>query len=291
MAISITQLTKWYNATRALNQLSLTVPNGAIFGLLGPNGSGKSTLLKLIMGFMFADEGTIDRAGFAPSQIGYVAEWPAFPVQTGVAEYLATMARLCGQEGAQVPETTKYLLNKVGLSGAANKRIGACSQGMQRRLSLAVALIGMPPLLLLDEPMNGLDPVGQQLFRELLEEYSKRGSTILLCTHRLSDVDKMCTHVGIMKQGQLLKAGPLAEVLPLRNQIVIEVDEASLVVSTEIASTFSGTVVSGTLIILVDEAVQQKQALLHRLVNAGVNVTHLNQQRSSLEEVYMTLLQ
>ncbi|MEZ4770398.1 MAG: ABC transporter ATP-binding protein [Caldilineales bacterium] len=178
-------------------------------------------------------------------------------------------------------------LRQVGLDQVAGQRIGSCSKGMLQRLGLAVALIGDPSLLVLDEPMEGLDPAWQIAVRDLIGRLRRDGTTVLVSTHRLSDVAEVCDHVAILSHGQLKRAGALDDVLPLRERVVIDVDRVprSLVDSVPAAGT--GVTWHDSQVILEGPGVAAKSDVLRLLLDGGADVCGLRQERLSLEEIYL----
>jgi ABC-2 type transport system ATP-binding protein len=285
--IAATHITKRYGATLALDDLSLAIPAGAVFGLLGPNGSGKTTFIKLLMGFIFPDAGHMERGDLPPRRLGYLAERPALAPRSRIGEYLRTIGQLSGLAGQQLDSAVEQRLRQVGLDGVAGARVGACSKGMLQRLALAVALVADPPLVVLDEPMEGLDPSWQVTVRNLLLELRGQGKTVLLSTHRLNDVAQVCTHVAILRQGQLRRAGALADVLPLRQEVTILVAALDDGLGAALRAFHPEITVTGTRIDLRGEAISLKPAILRRLLNANVDILDLTQQRATLEEVYL----
>ena len=281
------RLSKRYGATLALDRLDLTVPSGAVFGLLGPNGSGKTTFIKLLLGLIFPDAGSIESGALAARQIGYLPERIALPPRSRIGEYLRLCAYLDGLRGGALDDAVAARLRQVGLDQVAGQRIGSCSKGMLQRLGLAVALIGDPPLLVLDEPMEGLDPAWQKTVRDLTGQLRRDGKTILLSTHRLSDVAELCDHVAILSQGQLKRAGALTDVLPLRERVVIEVDRVPQLLAGELATLGSGVAWYDSLVMLEGPGVAAKRDVLQLLLQAGVDVRGLRQERMTLEEVYL----
>ena len=281
------QLSKRYGATVALDGLDLSVPAGSAFGLLGPNGAGKSTFIKLLLGLVMPDGGHLALDGVAPRQIGYLPERPAMPPRSHVAEYLALAGRLSGLRGRRLRSAVEQRLVQVGMRRAAGLRIGACSKGMLQRLGLAVALIADPPLLVLDEPMEGLDPAWQKTVRDLLVELNREGKTVLLSTHRLGDVAQVCSHVAILAQGQLRAAGALEEVLPPRQQVLIGVDRLPDPLRSALPALHPDIRVGAASIALSGEALALKPQVLQMLLGAGVDIEDLTRQRLSLEEVYL----
>lgn len=285
--IQATALTKRYGATLALDRLDLTIPSGAAFGLLGPNGAGKSTFIRLLLGLAMSDDGRLTRDGIAQHQIGYLPERPAMPPRAHVAEYLTLVGRLSGLRGRRLHSAVEQRLVQVGMRRSAGTRIGACSKGMLQRLGLAAALIADPMLLVLDEPMEGLDPAWQKTVRDLLVDLNRQGKTVLLSTHRLSDVAQVCSHVGILAQGQIKAAGALEDVLPPRQQVIIGVGSLPETLRPALRELHPEVRVGGATISLSGEALACKAQVLALLLGAGVDIEDLTQQRLSLEEVYL----
>jgi ABC-2 type transport system ATP-binding protein len=214
-ALSVSGLQKTYGSVRALVGVDLEVRDGELVGLLGPNGAGKSTLVKAACGLVHPTAGSVTVCGApagsaaAHATLGYLAELFRFPDWCTGEELLALHQRLAGSEGG-APERAE-LLELVGLSEAAGRRVGTMSKGMQQRLGLAQALIGRPRLLLLDEPTSALDPAGRRTVRALLEELRGRGVAVLLNSHLLSEVELVCDRVAIIARGGLVAAGTPAE--------------------------------------------------------------------------------
>ena len=283
--IRLLGVTKRYGKTLALDQLTLTVPQGAIFGLLGPNGSGKSTLINLLMGFIFPDSGQIDRGGWLPAHIGYVPERVSFSARCPADESLIVAGELSGLSGAVLRETVDARLNQVGLRHAAHWRVNQFSKGMLQRLALAHALLSDPALLILDEPMSGLDPAAQKEVRDLVKSLRREGKTVLFSTHRLDDIEDVCTHVGILKRGQLVQSGTMDEALAPCSQVVITVD--CLPSNFALAASYPGIACEGNSITLNGDAVARKADVVRRLLDEGVDIQSLTHQRVTLEQVYL----
>ena len=285
--IRATHLSKHYGATLALDRLDLNVPSGAVFGLLGPNGSGKTTFIKLLLGLVFPDTGSVESDAVAAHRIGYLPERITLPTRSRIDEYLRLCAYLDGLRGAALASAVNTRLRQVGLDQVARNRIGSCSKGMLQRLGLAAALIGDPPLLVLDEPMEGLDPAWQKSVRELIMQLRRDGKTVLLSTHRLSDVAEVCDHVAILAGGRLKRAGALVDVLPLRERVVIDVDQMPEALAASMAVLGPGITVQGGHVLLEGQAVARKHDVLRKMLDAGVDVRGLAQQRLTLEEIYL----
>ena len=178
--IEISNLTKRYYSLTALNNVSLKIPQGEVLGLLGPNGAAKTTLLKLIAGLIKQDSGKIRPTTAEWPLIGFKPERLLFPNQLKVREYLTMVAGVSGIPRTDTHRVVIECLAQVGLLDAANKRIANCSKGMRQRLGLAQVLVGDPPLLLLDEPSNGLDPQGQAEIHAVVRQLQADGKTIVM---------------------------------------------------------------------------------------------------------------
>jgi ABC-2 type transport system ATP-binding protein len=221
-------LEKRYGRVQALAGVEVEVGEGQLVGLLGPNGAGKSTLVKIACGLVRPSAGEVEVCG-APAgsaaarrALGYLAELFRFPSWMSADELLTLHQRLSGSGGGA--EERAELLELVGLAHARSTRVAAMSKGMQQRLGIAQALVGSPRLLLLDEPTSALDPAGRRVVRGLLEELRRRGTSVLLNSHLLSEVELVCDHVVIVDHGRVVAAGAPDD---LRRQGGVEVETAS----------------------------------------------------------------
>jgi ABC-2 type transport system ATP-binding protein len=227
-ALAVRGLAKRYGTVEALAGVDLQVGEGELVGLLGPNGAGKSTLVKIACGLVRASAGTaVVRGAPAGSRearrsLGYLAELFRFPGWYSADEVLELHQRLCGSEGGSAERSE--LLELVGLADARDRRVEEMSKGMQQRLGIAQALVGSPPLLLLDEPTSALDPVGRRTVRELLEELRRRGISVLLNSHLLSEIELVCDRVVILLHGRVVAEGSPDELARARG-VEIETDE------------------------------------------------------------------
>ena len=280
-------LTKHYKSTAALQQLSLEIPEGTVFGILGPNGAGKTTFLRLVMGFVFPTGGTIDRGELSPADIGYLPERAFYPPRFSIHSYLHTLARLVGLKGSLQQEEVARLLRQVGLFEAADQRLGACSRGMLQRLGLAQALLGNPDLLVLDEPALGLDPTGQVFMREQISALHQLSKTVLLSSHHLDEVTRVCTHVAVLSRGRLVRTGPLSSMLSPRSSVAIETSLLSADLASRLSLRFPDATIAERKIILDGNSVLHKAELLRLLLDEGVDIRRLSEEQTSLEAVYM----
>ncbi|HEX4680526.1 MAG TPA: ABC transporter ATP-binding protein [Gaiellaceae bacterium] len=266
-------LEKRYGRTEALAGVDLEVGEGQLVGLLGPNGAGKSTLVKIACGLVRASSGSVEVCGapagspHARRSLGYLAELFRFPSWMSAEELLTLHQRLAGSTGGAAERTE--LLELVGLPHARATRIAAMSKGMQQRLGIAQALVGSPRLLLLDEPTSALDPAGRRVVRGLLEELRRRGTSVLLNSHLLSEVELVCDHVVIVDHGRVVAAGTPDQ---LRRQGGVEVETAA------------GTRVFG------DARRADVPRIVRELVAAGEEIYEVRVVASSLEDVYLEVV-
>jgi ABC-2 type transport system ATP-binding protein len=207
---------------KAVDELTLAVDEGEIFGFVGPNGAGKTTTIKMLMGLIYPTRGRafifdapIPSHG-SKKRIGYLPEHPAYYEFLTGAEVMRFFARLAEVPRAEERRRCEELLDLVGLTSAAHRQVRKYSKGMQQRLGIAQALVADPAFVILDEPMSGLDPVGRKEVRDLILELKQKGKTVFFSTHILPDVETLCDRVGVIIQGRLRDVGRLGELLSPR---------------------------------------------------------------------------
>ncbi len=226
--LSLSGITKYYGSVRALQNVSFEVPEGSVFGVLGPNGSGKTTLLSIILDVLKANNGDFRWFGQPGTKeqrkkIGSLLETPNFYHYLSGIDNLKVTQSISGRGDAGGIEK---VLKKVKLFERSNSRFKTYSLGMKQRLAIAGALLGDPKVLVLDEPTNGLDPVGIAEIRALITDLRQLGHTIIIASHLLDEVEKVCTHVAILKTGTLLTTGEVNEIL--QDEDVVELRAADL---------------------------------------------------------------
>jgi len=269
-AFDCRELSKRYGGTVALAGVDLEVQPGELVGLLGPNGAGKSTLVKIACGLVRASGGDARVAGepagsaSARATIGYLAELFRFPDWLRADELLTLHQRLAGSEGG--PGERRELLELVGLADASDTKVGAMSKGMQQRLGIAQALVGAPRLLMLDEPTSALDPVGRRIVRDLLLELKSRDVAVLLNSHLLSEIERVCDRVAILVGGRIVARGSPAELAQARG---VEVD------------------LDGGVRAFPEATREQVPEIVAGLVGAGERVYGVRVLSSTLEETYL----
>ena len=227
--ISCKRLTKRFGPTVAVSELDLEVSAGQVYGFLGPNGAGKTTTIRMLVGLIAPTAGHISLLGRslpdpgAVSRTGSMIEEPAFyPWLTG-HQNLKVLAATGGGCGAA---EFGRVLGVTGLSEVAGRKVRAYSQGMRQRLGLAAATLGRPPLLIIDEPTNGLDPAGIRDIRGLLRDLAADGTTVFMSSHLLAEVEQVCDRVAVIVRGRIVEEGPPARLGAIRRQIRVQVDAA-----------------------------------------------------------------
>lgn len=219
LAVETSGLTKRFGRQLAVDHIDLAVPTGSVYGFLGPNGSGKTTTIRLLLGLISATEGTSTVLGHPiPAQVntalprvGALVEGPAFhPFLSGLANLVRLDSADRYSQASTARERSSAALDRVGLSAASGKHYGAYSLGMKQRLAIAACLLQPRELLVLDEPTNGLDPQGTREVRHLVASLAEGGTTVLISSHLLSEVEQVCTHVGVMNKGKLVAQDELA---------------------------------------------------------------------------------
>ncbi len=262
----------------AVRDLDLEIRPGEVFGMLGPNGSGKSTTLKMILGLMHPTSGRIGVFGKSPSDVGTKARIGFLPEESYLypfldgRETLDFYGRLFRQGRAERTRRIDMLLDMVGLSAAAYRRVGEYSKGMQRRIGLAQALINDPDLLILDEPTSGMDPIGTKQFKDLIRTLAARGKTVILSSHLLADVEDVCDRVCVLYGGTKRAEGDVHDLLAEDDSLQITtdpLDEATLNELQQVIASHGGSVRSVSpprqkleqlFLRIVDEAQQQRMA-------------------------------
>ncbi|MFI0422800.1 ATP-binding cassette domain-containing protein [Spongiactinospora sp. 9N601] len=298
-AIVTRGLTKRFRGGQvAVDSLDLAVPRGSVFGFLGPNGSGKTTTIRMLLGLVTPSGGDCELLGVpmpgglaeALPRVGAVVEGPAFyPYLSGEANLRRFDAADPSADRRTARERIALALDRVGLAAAAGKRYRAYSLGMRQRLAIAAALLGPRELLILDEPTNGLDPAGTREVRALIRQVAAAGTTVFVSSHLLSEVEQMCTHVGVMRTGRLVAHGPIEELRAGREpRIKIETPDVGLAAGV-LAGLGLAEPRSGPGEVSAALGTAAPDLVCAALVTAGVAVHGLAVLRPSLEEVFVGL--
>ena len=291
--LSVSQLRKTFHPglfeapVAALKGVSFEVGEGEVFGFLGPNGAGKTTTIKAVIGLVHPDEGEIRVCGHphtaveARRRLGFAPESPAYYQHLTGGEFLRFCAALLRLTGAAAAARVATVLEKVGMAAHAGRPMRTYSKGMLQRISLAQALLGSPELLILDEPMSGLDPLGRRDVRDLILEQKRRGTTIFFSSHIIPDVETICDRAAVLVGGELRAIGTVRDLLAneAEEYEVTYVGTLPGPLQTPVAASHAGREVSWTRVRGVD-----RDELVRELAAAGVRLVSLVPVRSSLEE-------
>jgi ABC-2 type transport system ATP-binding protein len=294
-AIASAGLTKRFGALHAVDGVDLAVPTGSVYGFLGPNGSGKTTTIRMLLGLVFPTAGSCSLLGTdtarALPQVGALVEGPAFhPYLSGRANLIRLDAADRSADAATSRRRVGEALERVGLTAAADKRYRGYSLGMRQRLGIAAALLRPREVLILDEPTNGLDPQGTREVRSLVSSLAGDGVTVFLSSHLLSEVEQVCTDVGVMSAGRLVWQGPLDE-LRAQQEPRVRVHTASPAEAVAVLTALSLTdvrAVDGSVTAALGPAIAAEEVVA-ALVHAGVGVRGFAVERPSLEEQFVGL--
>jgi ABC-2 type transport system ATP-binding protein len=300
-AIEIENLTKDYpfgflhlKKKTSLEGLTMTVEEGETFGFLGPNGAGKSTTIKLLVGLIFPTSGSARILGKPTSDIemhrdiGYLPEQPYFYDYLTAAELLDYFARFHDLTAADRRERVQRMLEKVGLETARKIQLRKYSKGMLQRVGLAQAILHDPKVVILDEPMSGLDPVGRREVRDIILELKREGKTVLFSTHILSDAEILCDRVGVIVGGKLRGVGAPDEIVGLKAHGLEVLFEHSGSAARAAALLGKATKTGSRYRLLVSE--EELYATLEQLRGAGAKIVGVAQVKASLEEYFMHLV-
>lgn len=281
---------------RALKQVSFSVHRGEICGFLGPNGAGKTTTIKALLGMIRVDAGRLAVLGHGPEspewhrRIGYMPEHPNFYDFLSGLELVVWFGRLLGLTRHEAEARAHRCLDRVGLAHAKHKRLRAYSKGMLQRAGLAQAIVGQPELLILDEPMTGLDPIGRKDMREMIRELAAEGVTIFYSTHILPDIELTCDRVTIIHRGETLRTATVGDLLAESvRRVTLEVDQVPDALRTELESRFGGLYEDGRAAFDVPSE-EDATALLPELSASGARLRRFEPHRATLEEVFIRVL-
>ena len=293
--IEVNNLTKKYNNFKAVDDVSFSVRSGEIFGFLGPNGAGKTTTIKSILGLIHVNSGEIKINGFdikkwgkeAKKYIGYLPEKVAFYDNLTALQNMYFYAEM-----KTIPkEGCKPLIEEMGIGEAVNKKVGKFSKGMQQRLGMARALLGNPPILILDEPSGGLDPRGVALIRNKIREMKDKGSTVFVSSHILAEVQEVCDRVGIIDKGVLVAEDSVSKLsvkLNLKPKLIIELEKISekIVESVKKVEGVEKVEAFGVMIHVTCNQ-KAKSKIIISVEKAGGDIVNIQTKEPSLEEVFM----
>jgi ABC-2 type transport system ATP-binding protein len=299
-AVETHGLTKRFGPTVAVDGVELLVPRGSAFGYLGPNGAGKTTLIRTLLGLTRANAGTMALLGTpvpaersrALARVGAIVDEPRFhPHLTG----RDNLRLLAAARGGDANQRIAPSLARVGLADRAGDKVATYSMGMRQRLGVAACLLADPELLILDEPMNGLDPAGMHEMRAMIASLAEEGRTVMLSSHLLDEVERTCDAVAIVDHGRVIRQGPIDELIRGAGALVVQVDCAEPARAKQVideAGIAAGTALAHTGLTATLPAGASRQAvadLNRRLVEAGIDVYGLRELQTSLEDWFLSV--
>jgi ABC-2 type transport system ATP-binding protein len=274
--------------------VSFDVERGEIFGFLGPNGAGKTTTIKMLMGLVAPTAGTMEILGVrAPSpdvrqRIGFLPENPYIYPYLSPREFVTLCGRLSGLRGGALRDRVVRVIERVRMAHAIDRAVRALSKGMLQRVALAAALVHDPELLVLDEPMSGLDPVGRKEVRDLIMEEKNRGRTVFFSSHILSDVEMLCDRVCILRKGEVVVAGALRDLLAEgKRRSEITIGGASETLRGELTSIARVTRAVGDVVVLEVEGDGPVREVVQRALAEGARLDSVTPKRETLEDLFV----
>jgi len=289
--LSATGLKKQFGSLTAVNNLSFQIEKGSVFGLLGPNGSGKSTTLGILLSAIIPDAGSFSWFGMGADalqrrKIGTMIEGPNFYSYMSAFNNLKINATI-----KEVPfSDIERVLKKVGLWERRNSRYKTFSTGMKQRLGIANALLGNPQLLILDEPTNGLDPQGIAEVRDLIKEEAENGQTILLASHLLDEVEKVCTHLAVLQKGNMLYQGETELFIRGKKRVEISSDDIPVLIATlQNYPSIEKMIQKDNILLLQVTPEFEPQDLNRFLFQKGIVLSHLSLEKHALESQFLEL--
>jgi ABC-2 type transport system ATP-binding protein len=306
--VTLRGVTKDYNGFRALDDVSFEIREGEIFGYIGPNGAGKTTTLKILVGLINDFQGEVLIGGYQlPKEklevhklLGYLPQNVAFQEWRTINHALTTFGKLSGLTEAEVEERIPKILELLGLADVRHKKISQLSGGMAQKVGLAQALLHNPKLLVMDEPLGGLDPLSRYQFKEIVLKLAKDGTTILFSSHILSDVQDVATRIGILSRGKIKMVGSMNELKSqLYNQKIIEVLLSYINDKWQMLGTVKNVTKieqpsPGRVLAYIQDGADDDQVindLVKKITELGIRIRSISPLEPSLDEIYLSYVQ
>lgn len=303
-SVSAQNLVKQYGKSTEIGPVSLELEKKSIFGFLGPNGAGKTTTIRMILGLVRPSNGSVRIFGEDPfknpvkalEKVGYAPELPNFQTFFTAKDLMNFTAKLYGLNQSETKRTVKELIEMVGLSDHANKKIGKFSKGMVQRLSVAQALVNDPDLIVLDEPTLGMDPAATIHFRDLFKSLASEGKTILISSHQLDEVQRIATHIGMINRGKIVFQGTTENVLDkFSHDYLIDIelentDDDLLNKIKKLSYVKNIKISSNSIQVILNEKKDLRANLADDIINIGGRLKGLSLHNVTLEDVFIETL-
>ncbi len=302
--IEINSLTKHFpgkkfsgEKIKALEKVSFNVGSGEIFGLLGPNGAGKTTLVKILLGITFATNGNakiFDKPVTNVSikrKVGYLPENHKFPNYLTGEQVIDYFGRLSGLKKSDLDKTTYKYLKIVGMDQWGTTKIKKYSKGMMQRLGLAQAMISNPDLIFLDEPTDGVDPIGRKEIRDVLLDLKKQGKTIFLNSHLLSEIELICDKVAILDKGELIKVGSVEDITSTGNKYIFSTSDLSEGIMNKVLTEYKGTLHGMNEFECNINSIEEVNRIIDFLRSSNILIHGFSKEKNSLESMFINLIE
>jgi ABC-2 type transport system ATP-binding protein len=295
--VRVEGLRKNYGSVEALKGVSLEVNAGEVFGLLGPNGAGKSTLIKILLGIVKKTDGDAELLGqnagpaYIRKRVGYLPEDHQFPGYHTGYSLLDFYGQLYGMSASERKAKIPPVLDIVGIQKRMHSKIKTYSKGMKQRLGIASSILHEPDVIFLDEPTDGVDPVGRKEIREIIEDRRRRGATVFVNSHLLGEIEMMCDRVAIMQKGQLIREGTVAELTKQQGVFVLGIVDRRQFPEDEIRQKgYAIRPVGDRFEISLNEG-QSIDPVLTLLREKGLNLTHIVEKKQTLEDIFVSMVE
>lgn len=297
LAIQTSHLRKEYGSNPAVEDLTLEVPMGEVFGFLGPNGAGKSTTVKMLLDLVRPSSGEVrlfDRHPADPqtrARVGFLPEHFRFHEWLRAHEFLMLHGQLYGMSASDLRKRIPQLLDLVGLAANAHMRLSKYSKGMLQRVGLAQAMLNRPQLVFLDEPTSGLDPLGRRLVRDVIRRLKAEGTTIFLNSHFLSEVEITCDRVAFINQGRVVHMDTMANLLSRTTEVILRVDAWKPELLSALEPLGDHVQLDGTTLSMLVEDQNVVPAIARLVFEHGAQLYELRPRQKSLEEIYVSIIE
>lgn len=301
--VEIKNITKTYKNVKALDEFSLNIKKGELFGLIGPNGAGKTTLLKILSGLLLPDSGTVKLDGYDIEKnrkklseiVGYMPDSFGVYDNLKVREYMEFYCAACYIYDGNITKKIDNLLQRVGLYNKADVYVEQLSRGMKQRLCLARTLLNDPPLLVLDEPYAGLDVYNRNEMKRLLRELCEHGKTIIVSSHILNEMSDMCTSIGVIKKGKLILTGDMDNILERVNNLnpliieVVEKEDLVIELLKQVEEVKSISINGKKIQIEFDGNSKAESSLLKSIIKTGASINFFGREQRNLEGLFLDI--